>query len=140
MILSRCSDSRLLQAEYVSGQTPLLQQTEKQLEEYFEGRRFSFNLPLCLAGTDFQVEVWRDLQGVAYGKILSYKEQSVRIHRAKAVRAVANADGANALVIVIPCHRIVGSTNSLTGYSGGLKVKRALLKLEAEKSKEYTLF
>ena len=101
-----------------------------QLDEYFGGVRRQFDLPLLLCGTPFQKEVWTALRHVGYGSTMSYARLAATIDRSKAVRAVANAVGANPMSVIIPCHRITGSDNSLTGYGGGLDVKRYLLALE----------
>lgn len=101
-----------------------------QLREYFEGRRKSFSLPLDLRGTPFQVAVWDAVALVPYGITKSYGEIACLIGKPKAVRAVGAANGANPIPIVIPCHRIVGSDGSLTGFGGGLDVKKRLLEFE----------
>lgn len=121
---------RYLKAKYVSCESDILKLAEKELDEYFTGKRTSFDVPLCLAGTNFQMEVWKDLLNVRYGQTSSYKQQAIRLNRIKSFRAVANADGVNALVIFIPCHRIIGSNHSLSGYSGGIGTKLYLLQLE----------
>ena len=106
----------------------------KQLDEYFKGQRQQFTLPLVTAGTPFQTEVWNALQSLPYGVTTSYLNLAQSVGHAKAVRAVSRAVGANALSILIPCHRIVGSDNSLTGYAGGLAAKQFLLQLERIKT------
>ena len=106
---------------------------ETQLKEYFEGKRKEFTIPLVIEGTPFQKEVWAALQAIPYGSTRSYKEQSTAIGMPKAVRAVANANGRNPISIVIPCHRVIGSNGTLTGYGGGLWRKEFLLELEAKK-------
>jgi methylated-DNA-[protein]-cysteine S-methyltransferase len=102
-----------------------------QLNEYFAGGRTSFDLPLEMAGTPFQRSVWRALLEVGYGETLSYGELARRIGRPTATRAVGAANGANPVSIVIPCHRLVGSTGALTDYGGGIESKRLLLDLES---------
>lgn len=109
----------------------VLSQARCQLDEYFAGERRDFDLPLRFVGTDFQKRVWQALQRIPYGETISYAEQARRIGQARAVRAVANANGANLLSVVVPCHRVVGSNGTLTGYGGGLEVKQFLLALEA---------
>ena len=104
--------------------------TRLQLEEYFAGRRTSFDLPLAPAGTAFQQRIWEELQRIAYGRTITYAELAARIGRPTAIRAAGAANGANPVSIVIPCHRVIGSNGSLTGYSGGLESKRFLLDLE----------
>jgi methylated-DNA-[protein]-cysteine S-methyltransferase len=102
----------------------------RQLEEYFAGTRHSFSLPLAPRGTPFQLSVWRALQAIPYGETLSYGELARRIHLPGAARAVGLANGANPLPIIVPCHRVIGADGSLTGFGGGLPIKRALLSLE----------
>ena len=103
----------------------------RQLEAYFAGRLEVFDLPLALDGTPFQVKVWRAVAEIPYGQTRAYGEVARRIRRPNAVRAVGAANGQNPLPIVIPCHRVIGSNGSLTGYGGGLPIKRALLALES---------
>jgi O-6-methylguanine DNA methyltransferase len=103
---------------------------ERQLRDYFEGRRRVFDLPLELVGSDFQKDVWRAVARVPYGRTASYGQIAHLVGRPKASRAVGAANGANPLPIVIPCHRIVGRDGGLTGYGGGLPLKRRLLALE----------
>jgi methylated-DNA-[protein]-cysteine S-methyltransferase len=104
----------------------------RQLREYFAGERREFDLPLRLSGTEFQVSVLQALQEIPYGETVSYGEIARRIGRPKAVRAVGAANGRNPIPIVVPCHRVIGSTGDLTGFGGGLDTKEALLRLEAE--------
>jgi methylated-DNA-[protein]-cysteine S-methyltransferase len=101
-----------------------------QLTEYFEGRRRAFELPLAPEGTLFQLRVWNALREIPYGETVSYGELAARIGDRSAPRAVGLANGSNPLPIVIPCHRVIGSNGKLTGYGGGLAVKRRLLTLE----------
>lgn len=108
----------------------ILDRTTHQLDEYFSGERHEFELPLLTAGTEFQQTVWKAISKVPYGTTTSYKDIAAAIGRPSSVRAVANAVGANSLSIIIPCHRIVGSDGSLTGYAGGTEAKRHLLALE----------
>ncbi|MGC8873034.1 MAG: methylated-DNA--[protein]-cysteine S-methyltransferase [Chloroflexia bacterium] len=110
--------------------SPLLAGTAQQLEEYFEGKRRSFDLPLVLYGTPFQKTVWQALLEIPYGETRSYQEVAAAIGRPQASRAVGAAIGANPVPIVIPCHRVVRSDGSLGGYGGGLFLKVALLQLE----------
>ena len=107
-----------------------LQNCVEQLDEYFNGNRTEFNLKLNPQGTDFQKRVWKELLNVPYGKTRSYLEQSKKLGDVKAIRAVASANGKNPIWIVIPCHRIIGSNGSLTGYAGGLWRKKWLLEHE----------
>jgi methylated-DNA-[protein]-cysteine S-methyltransferase len=101
-----------------------------QLEEYFAGERRVFDLPVAPPGTPFQQRVWAELQRIGYGETISYAELAARIGRPTAIRAVGAANGANPVSIIIPCHRVIGSDGSLTGYGGGLEAKRRLLELE----------
>lgn len=102
-------------------------ETKIQLEEYFAGIRKTFDLPLDMAGTDFQVIVWQELLNIPFSKTISYRELSLRIGNLKAIRAVGHANGQNPLSIIVPCHRVIGSDGSLTGYGGGLWRKKWLL-------------
>jgi methylated-DNA-[protein]-cysteine S-methyltransferase len=101
-----------------------------QLEEYFSGTRRGFELPLAPRGTDFQLAVWQALRAIPYGETVSYAELARRVGLAGGARAVGLANGANPLPIVVPCHRVIGADGSLTGFGGGLDIKRALLSLE----------
>jgi len=126
-------DKRLkkgLNAEYIEEKSPIIEETKIQLQQYFEGARESFDIPLLFVGTDFQKRVWQALREIPFGKTLSYLELSKRLNNEKAIRAVASANGANAISIIIPCHRILGSDGSLVGYAGGLRTKMKLLSFE----------
>ena len=107
-------------------------EARRQLGEYFAGERKEFDLPLQLSGTDFQVQVLEELQRIPYGETTSYGAIAKRIGRPRAMRAVGAANGRNPIPIVIPCHRVIGSSGDLTGFGGGLDTKAALLRLEAE--------
>lgn len=109
---------------------PVTRETEKQLMEYFAGNRRDFQLTLDMAGTDFQLTVWKALIHIPFGRTQSYLELAQRIGNVKAIRAVGHANGVNPLPIVIPCHRVIGSDGSLTGYGGGLWRKKWLLQHE----------
>ena len=110
---------------------PVLAQARRQLGEYFGGKRQDFDLPLDLAcGTAFQQSVWQALRGIVHGQVISYAEVGRRIGNPAAVRAVGGAVGRNPLSIIVPCHRVMGSNGTLTGYGGGLARKTALLRLE----------
>ena len=109
-----------------------LTEARRQLREYFAGERREFDLPVRLSGTEFQVSVLQALQQIPYGETVSYGEIARRIGRPRAVRAVGAANGRNPVPIVVPCHRVIGSTGDLTGFGGGLDTKEALLRLEAE--------
>lgn len=104
--------------------------TLKQLTEYFEGKRKEFDLPLDLEGTDFQKRVWAELLKIPFGKTRSYLEQSKAVGDVKAIRAVASANGQNKIAIIVPCHRVIGSDGSLTGFASGLHRKKWLLEFE----------
>ncbi|WP_297799855.1 methylated-DNA--[protein]-cysteine S-methyltransferase [uncultured Polaribacter sp.] len=111
-----------------SSKTPYcLQDCVVQLEEYFQGKRESFNLTVNPKGTPFQIKVWKKLLKIPYGKTRTYLEQSKALGDVKAIRAVASANGKNPLWIIIPCHRVIGSDGSLTGYAGGIWRKKWLL-------------
>lgn len=112
----------------------LLVQTILELEEYFEGTRTKFSVPFDLRGTEFQKSVWKQLLKIPYGTTTTYTAIAKKIKNPKAVRAVGAANGKNPLCVLIPCHRVVGSNGSLTGFSGGLKIKQQLLDLESARS------
>lgn len=101
-----------------------------QLAAYFSGKLQRFSIKLDMMGTDFQQKVWQSLLSVPYGQTISYQQQAMMIDRPKAVRAVANANGCNKISILVPCHRVIGSNGRLTGYTGGIDRKKALLSLE----------
>jgi len=119
-----------LKAEYVEQSSEVIEETIKQMQEYFAGERKTFDIPLLMVGSDFQKSVWKGLMQIPYGTTASYLELSKNIGNEKAVRAVASANGANAIAILIPCHRIIGSDGKLVGYAGGLPAKKKLLELE----------
>lgn len=121
---------RGLQSSIIEGHSSVLTEARRQLDEYFEGQRQVFALPLLRIGTAFQRSVWEALDRVAFGETISYTELSRRIGRPKAIRAVATNVGNNPHSIISPCHRIIGSDGSLTGYAGGLETKLYLLQLE----------
>lgn len=121
---------RLLRAEFEEGTSEVIGKAERQLDEFFAGQRREFDIPLLFVGTDFQKTVWNELLKIPFGQTISYGEMARRIGMPKAVRAVANANGANSMSIFVPCHRVIGSDRSLTGYGGGLDAKRMLLELE----------
>ena len=126
-------DNRLkkgFEAEFIEQDDEILQETRKQLDEYFDMSRKEFDIPLITVGTDFQKSVWDALMKVPYGTTSTYLQIAKDIENEKAVRAVASANGANSISLMIPCHRIIGSNGELTGYGGGLALKKKLLKLE----------
>ena len=108
----------------------VLKATEKQLKEYFAGTRKTFDLPIEFKGTEFQKQVWGELLNIPYGKYVTYGAQASKIGRPKAVRAVGACNGKNPISIIVPCHRVIGASGSLTGYAGGLSVKQHLLQFE----------
>jgi methylated-DNA-[protein]-cysteine S-methyltransferase len=110
---------------------PVLNKCAEQLAEYFAGARHSFDLPLAPGGTEFQRAVWAALGDIPYGELRSYGDIARAIHKPAAVRAVGAANGRNPLPVVVPCHRVVGSDGSLTGFAGGLAIKKKLLELES---------
>lgn len=107
---------------------------QEQVKEYFDGTRQDFDLPLHLVGSPFQVRVWEALLQIPYGETRSYKQQSIALGDEKAIRAVAGANGENGIAIIVPCHRVIGTNGSLTGYGGGLPKKQWLLQHEAKHS------
>lgn len=130
-------DSRIqsgLHAEFESGKSKVIEQTIGQLEEYFEQKRKIFDIPLLLVGSEFQRSVWQKLGEIPFGETRTYLSLSKELGNTEAIRAVASANGANALSILIPCHRVIGSDGSLVGYAGGLDAKKMLLKLENTKA------
>ena len=100
------------------------------MAEFFAGKRREFDLPLAAVGTEFQRQVWDGLREIPFGETISYGELALRIGRPRALRAVGAANGANPLPIVVPCHRVIGANGKLTGFGGGLDIKRRLLTLE----------
>ncbi|MGB5624237.1 MAG: methylated-DNA--[protein]-cysteine S-methyltransferase [Woeseiaceae bacterium] len=121
--------------DWIYNEKPLAK-ARQQLDEYFEGARKDFDLPVKLSGTEFQLSVLKALQKIPYGETVSYGEIAKRIGRPKAVRAVGAANGRNPIPIVVPCHRVIGSGGDLTGFGGGLDTKEALLRLEAENTQD----
>jgi methylated-DNA-[protein]-cysteine S-methyltransferase len=115
---------------YVEGNHEILDLAIFQLEEYFRKERKQFALPLLYIGTDFQKSVWEELVKIPYGKTETYLGLSKRMNNEGAIRAVASANGANAISIIVPCHRVIGSNGDLTGYAGGMEAKERLLQLE----------
>ncbi len=109
----------------------VLKDSVQQLEEYFFGKRTEFELPLNPKGTEFQKTVWIELQNIPFGKTISYMDMAKRLGDPKVIRAAGTANGKNPIAIIIPCHRVVGSDGSLTGYAGGLKRKQWLLEHES---------
>ncbi len=110
--------------------TELIEKTAKQLEEYFCGKRREFDVPLSVFGTDFQKSVWNALMRIPYGKTCSYKDIAVMVGNPNASRAVGMANNRNKIIIIIPCHRVIGADGALVGYGGGLDIKKKLLDIE----------
>jgi methylated-DNA-[protein]-cysteine S-methyltransferase len=121
------------EADWIYNEVPF-EIVRRQLAEYFAGERKDFDLPLSLSGTEFQVAVLEALQQIPYGETMSYGAVAKQIGRPKAVRAVGAANGRNPIPIIVPCHRVIGTSGDLTGFGGGLDTKAALLRLEAENS------
>ena len=115
------------EADLVEGSTPILDEAVKQLEEYFAGTRRDFDLPLDPLGTPFQQSAWMVLRSIPYGQTISYGQQALQLGDPNKARAVGAANGKNPLSIVVPCHRVVGSTGHLTGFAAGLDIKSWLL-------------
>lgn len=131
MLETEFSDlQRLLKATIIVGENDHIRQAKKELQEYFEGVRQSFDVELIHPASDFQVSVWEALKHIPYGKTSTYQKQANSMGKPKATRAVATANGCNRLAIIIPCHRIIGSDGQLRGYAGGLERKRWLLEHE----------
>lgn len=113
--------------------TSLLAEAFRQVEEYFDGIRFEFTIPICLKGTEFQIKVWNALQTIPYGKCVSYQDVAIQIGNQKAIRAVGMANHRNPIPFIVPCHRVIGKNGKLTGYAFGLELKEKLLKMEGLK-------
>jgi len=121
-----------LQAPMLAPEHPILIETERQLTEYFTGARTAFELPIEPRGSDFQKKVWQALRKIPFGQTRSYLDLARALGSSAASRAVGRANGKNPLSIIVPCHRVIGSDGSLTGFAGGLETKAALLALEAK--------
>lgn len=128
--------AKMTKCAFVQGTCPVITETISQLQEYFAHERQHFDLPLLFIGTDFQKKVWRALESIEYGKVVSYGDIARAIGNPQAVRAVGGAVGQNPFSIIVPCHRVVGSNRSLTGYGGGFEAKKFLLSLESKNSKQ----
>lgn len=125
---------KYLKAELIPGQNQYFKQLTEELKQYFDGQLKEFNVPLELPGTPFQQQVWNQLKSIPYGQTRSYKDQAIAMDKLKAIRAVATANGDNRISIIIPCHRVIGSDGSMTGYGGGIWRKQKLLDLERKNS------
>ncbi|MFN3752865.1 methylated-DNA--[protein]-cysteine S-methyltransferase [Flavobacterium sp.] len=131
--------SILEEGEFTTTIPPVLQEAVQQLQDYFQGNRNDFNFKINPSGTEFQQKVWQELLNIPFGKTMSYLDLSKKLGDVKAIRAVASANGKNPLWIVVPCHRVIGTDGSLTGYAGGLWRKKWLLEHESP-SAQQTLF
>lgn len=132
---------RLMQPEQVEWrETPLLRRTAGQLDEYFQGKRRTFDVPLSPQGTEFEQMVWKALQTIPHGETRSYGDIARQIGRPSACRAVGHANNHNPISIIIPCHRVIGANGKLTGYAGGLTIKQYLLELEQGAVAPFMLF
>jgi AraC family transcriptional regulator of adaptative response/methylated-DNA-[protein]-cysteine methyltransferase len=125
---------KLLNAVMQPGQNPHLDQLKNELNEYFEGKRKVFSVPLHIPGNEFSQTVWKTLQEIPYGQTCSYKQQADSMNNPKAIRAIASTNGRNRLAIIIPCHRVIGSNGTMTGYAAGVEKKKWLLKFERNNS------
>lgn len=117
-------------ADWREGAHPLQDEARRQLHEYFDGTRQTFDLPLSPRGTDFQLSVWQALRAIPFGETWSYAQLAAKIGKTSAMRAVGAANGRNPIPIIVPCHRVIGADGSLTGFGGGLPTKEFLLRLE----------
>jgi methylated-DNA-[protein]-cysteine S-methyltransferase len=117
-------------------ETPLLKRAGKELKEYFEGKRKTFDLPLAPAGTEFLKKVWTALQDIPYGRTCTYKEIAESVGNPKACRAVGMANNRNPIPFIIPCHRVIGANGKLVGYAGGLEMKEKLITMEKENAED----
>lgn len=128
------SEKDIAYADHLRGNDPIthhLMHAERELKEYFSGKRKDFNVVLDLEGTDFQKKVWQQLRKIPYAKTISYQELAKRIKNEKACRAVGSANGKNPVSIIVPCHRVITSQGTIGGYNGGLEAKRCLLEVES---------
>lgn len=138
LIKIKASEEKVYEIEFVdkreekANSNELTDKVKTQLREYFMGKRMQFDLPLALEGTEFQMKVWQALCDIPYGKTCSYKDIANVIGNPKAVRAVGQANNRNKIVIVVPCHRVIGSNSQLVGYGGGIIRKQALIEHEKE--------
>jgi methylated-DNA-[protein]-cysteine S-methyltransferase len=127
-------DKRLkegLNADFIQNKSAIIERAIEQLNEYFFEQRTAFTIPLIMIGSTFQKTVWEQLPSIPHGSTISYYQLAEKVKNTKAIRAVSSANGANAISIFIPCHRVIGSYGALTGYAGGLTCKQQLLELEA---------
>lgn len=120
------------ESKFMVNETPLLMEAGKQIEEYFNGMRKKFDLPLMPIGTEFQKKVWSALEDIPYGETRSYKDIAIAVGNEKGSRAIGMANNRNPISIIIPCHRVIGSDGKLVGYGGGMGIKEYLLNLEKQ--------
>ncbi len=130
---------RGLGATYAEGATPVIDEAKTQLNGYFEGTRTTFDVPLRMVGTDLQQRVWEALLTIPFGTTETYASLTKKVAEPSAIRAVAAANGANAISILVPCHRVIGSNGELVGYAGGLPAKQKLLQLEGAAQRSLVL-
>ena len=114
----------------IEKETDPIRKTYLQLKEYLYGKRKNFDIEIEMIGTEFQKKVWKELLNIPYGETRSYKDIAIAIENEKACRAVGNANNKNPIAIIVPCHRVIGSNGSMTGYAGGVDIKEKLLKIE----------
>lgn len=126
---------KYLNCNFIEHEDERITDTKRQINEYLEGKRHEFKVPILLLGTEFQKNVWNELLKIQYGETATYSDISSRINNPKAVRATASANGANAIALIVPCHRIIESNGDLGGFGGGLPVKKRLLNLEIKNTK-----
>lgn len=125
--------------EFIREETPLLKKAAMQLNEYLEGKRFDFDLPLQPEGTEFEKKCWNALLRIPYGETRTYGEQARLVGNAKASRAVGRANSVNPIAVFIPCHRVIGANGTLTGFAGGIDIKKQLLELEQKNALRHGL-
>lgn len=134
LILLDFEDSKYIEKNIPKGiseeKNPILEHTQRELYDYFNGTLTQFSIPIQFSGTEFQQKVWRELLKIPFGTTISYQEQAHKLNAPLAVRAVANANSKNKIAIIVPCHRVIGKNKNLTGYAGGIERKKFLLELE----------
>ena len=128
--LERRKTNHINNRDFINDKNIIIEKTIFQLSEYFDGKRKNFNIPLELSGTNFQLKAWEALKKIPYAKTVSYSDQAKLAGNPKATRAIGNANNANPISIIIPCHRVIGKSGELVGYGGGLDRKDYLLNLE----------
>lgn len=132
------SSKDIINNEKIFSETKIIRTAKEQLSEYFSGNREKFDLPLKLNGTAFQNKVWRELLKIPYGETVSYRYIAEKVENANYSRAIGMANNSNPIMIIIPCHRVIGKGGELTGYAGGISLKKALLELENNKNRLIT--